>query len=389
MYLQTRVGIAGTGFIASGLIRALHLQKDMTVTSVLTRRNLNDFHSFPYQDKLTNEIDRLVASSDLIVECSGDPIYGTEVVLRAFAAGLPVVTMNAELHVTSGSYLSERGFITEAEGDQPGCIAALREDIIQMGFKPLVYGNIKGFINLNPEREEMMYWSKRNNLSLPKVTSFTDGTKVQIEQALISNGLAADIYQDGLLGPSAEDIKSGGEYLAEKAKQHGAPISDYVLCPKGPAGVFITAEHEEDQQGALEYLKLGPGPFYTLVQNYHLCHLEIVKTIRRVMNGGGVLLNNSSLPSVSVGSIAKRAISKGEKIQSANGSFDIRGEAVRIKDHEGHLPIGLFENAVLLNDIEEGQLITMKDVYIEETTALNAWLETEKKVLNQYKAASK
>lgn len=389
MYLKTKVGIVGTGFIATGLIRALHLRKDMTVTSVLTRRNLNDFHSSPYQEKFTNEVDRFIDNSDLIVECSGDPIYGTEIVLKAFSAGLPVVTMNAELHVTSGSYLSERGFITEAEGDQPGCIAALHEDIIQMGFKPLVYGNIKGFINLNPDRDEMMYWSKRNNLSLAKVTSFTDGTKVQIEQALVSNGLGVDIYQDGLLGPAAADIKSGGEQLAEKAKQLGSPISDYVLCPQGPAGVFITAEHEEDQQSALEYLKVGPGPFYTLVQNYHLCHLEIVKTIKRVMNGGGVLLNNSSLPSVSVGSIAKRAIRKGEKIQSANGSFDVRGEAVRIKEHEGHLPIGLFENAVLLNNIEEGQLISLADVDIDETIALNAWLETEKKVLNQYKAASK
>ncbi|TFE00019.1 NAD(P)-dependent oxidoreductase [Jeotgalibacillus sp. R-1-5s-1] len=389
MHVKTRIGIAGTGFIAEGLIRTLQLQQDVTVASILTRRNLNDINHFPYKELLTNELDVLIERSDLIVECTGDPIYGTEIVLKAFEAGLPVVTMNSELHVISGSYLTGKGFITEAEGDQPGCIAAFYEDIVQMGFKPLVYGNIKGFINLNPAYKDMMYWSKRNKLSLSKVTSFTDGTKVQIEQALISNGLGADIFQDGLLGPSAENISSGGAYLAEKAKQHGIPISDYVLCPKGPAGIFITAEHEENQRDALEYLKLGPGPYYTLVKNFHLCHLEIIKTIRRVVSGGSVLLNNSLLPSISVGTIAKKTIKKGEKIDHGIGSFVARGEAVRIRDHEGHLPIGLLENAVFKNSIEEGQLISMNDVELQESMALKAWLETEKNVLNQYKAANK
>ena len=76
--------------------------------------------------------------------------HGTEVIDKAFSASLPVVTMNSELQVTTGSYFADRGFITEAEGDQPGCIVALKENMVQMGIKPLVYGNIKGFINRNP-----------------------------------------------------------------------------------------------------------------------------------------------------------------------------------------------------------------------------------------------
>ena len=99
--------------------------------------------------------------------------------------------------------------------------------------------------------------------------------------------------------------KAGEFRLAEEAKKHGSAISDYLLCAKGPAGVFITAEHDENQRAALNYFKVGEGPYYTLVQNFHLCHLEIMKTIRRVIGGGGVLLNNTSTPSISVGAIAK------------------------------------------------------------------------------------
>lgn len=383
----TKVGIVGTGFIAQGLLKAIQTQEDLVVSKVLTRRTINEIGAFPNKELLTNSVWELLDNSELIVECTGDIIYGTEVVDKAFSASLPVITMNSELQVTTGSYFANKGFITEAEGDQPGCLAALKENIVQMGFKPLVYGNLKGFLNLNPTRKDMEYWGEKNNLSLQMVTSFTDGTKVQIEQALVANGLGADILQTGLLRPESEDVDSGGSYLAEKAKVHDSAISDYLVCPKGPAGVFITAEHEENQRDALRYFKLGEGPYFTLIQNFHLCHLEILKTIRRVLNGGGVLLNNSPEPVISVGAVAKTKLNRGEKITHGIGSFKVRGEALRLKENKGHLPIGLLNSAVIIRPIEEGQFITFDDVEIPESLALKAWMEIESKAINLQKVS--
>ncbi|MBM4764470.1 NAD(P)-dependent oxidoreductase [Bacillus sp. B15-48] len=386
MQPKTKIGVIGTGFISKGLIKAIKNEDDLVVSKVLTRRKISDIKSFPDKELITNSVNELIENSEIIVECSGDTIYGTEIINSAFLANLPVITMNSELQVTTGSYFAGRGMITEAEGDQPGCIAALKENVVQMGFKPLVYGNIKGFLNRTPKKEEMEYWSKRNNLSLQMVTSFTDGTKVQFEQALVANGLGGDIVQTGLLGPASDDVESGGKYLAEQAKKHGSVISDYLLCPKGPAGVFITAEHEENQRGALNYFKMGEGPYYTLTQNFHLCHLEIMKTIRRVLTGGGVLLNNSSTPSISVGAVAKTKIAPGTKISHGIGSFLVRGEALKIIEHPKHIPIGLLVNAVITNHIEEGQLITMDDVVIPDSLALKAWKEIKNKAINDYEA---
>lgn len=383
----TKVGIVGTGFIAQGLIKAIQNQKDLVVSKVLTRRKIENLGSFLNNEVLTNSVWELIENSEIIVECTGDVIFGTEVIDKAFLASLPVITMNSELQVTTGSYFANKGFITEAEGDQPGCLAALKENIVQMGFKPLVYGNLKGFLNLNPTRKDMEYWGKKNNLSLQMVTSFTDGTKVQIEQALVANGLGADILQTGLLRPESEDVDSGGSYLAEKAKVHDSAISDYLVCPKGPAGVFITAEHEENQRDALRYFKLGEGPYFTLIQNFHLCHLEILKTIRRVLNKGGVLLNNSSEPVISVGAVAKTKLNRGEKITHGIGSFKVRGEALRLKENKGHLPIGLLNSAVIIRPIEEGQFITFDDVEIPESLALKAWMEIESKAINLQKVS--
>ncbi len=372
--------MVGSGFIGKGLVMALEGQPDLTVSRVLTRTRTEERTDFPEQELLTNSVDDLIDNSDLVVECSGDVIHATHVIDKAMAASLPVITMDSGLQVTTGSYFARRGLITEAEGDQPGCLATLRENVLQMGFKPLVYGNIKGFLNLSPTRDEMEFWAEKQNISLDKVTSFTDGTKVQIEQALVANGLGAGIVVPGLLGIASEDVNTGAEALTERAKTLGYPISDYILSRKSPAGVFITAEHDERQKAYLAYYKLGEGPYYVLLQNFHLCHLEIAKTIRRVLDDGGVLLNNSEHPTISVAAIAKRPLAPGEIIGRGIGSFDLRGMAVRMAENPGHIPIGLLANAVVTRHVEPGQQLSFDDVEIPESLALHAWREIEQGV---------
>jgi predicted homoserine dehydrogenase-like protein len=378
MKIATKVGIVGTGFIARGLTMALEEQQDMVVSKVLTRRNPGQCKEFPRQDLLSNHVNELVESSDLVVECSGDVIHGTEVLDKVLSASLPAVTMNSELQVTTGSYLIEKGFITEAEGDQPGCLASLKENIVQMGFKPLVYSNIKGFLNHTPTMKEMRFWSQRQGISLQQVTSATDGTKVQFEQALVANGLGAGIANPGLLGIPCDDLNEGATALAEEANRLGHPISDYILSQKAPKGVLIVAEHDEKQKEYLKYFKLGDGPYYVLLQSFYLCHLEIVKTIRRVLKGEGVLINNTGKPTISVAAIAKRPLSPGETIKRGIGSFDVRGLAIRIEKNSGHVPIGLLANAVVRREIEPEQRLSLDDVEIPDSLAHKAWLETQR-----------
>lgn len=374
----TKIGIAGTGLIGTGLAIEIDRQNDMELEKVLTRRDILKMNDYPFPDVLTNALDQLINNCDLIVECSGDVIYGTEVIDQAMKASIPVITMNAELQVTTGSYFARRGFITEAEGDQPGCLASLHENVVQMGFKPLVYGNIKGFLKLDPTIEDMKYWSKKNGVRLDMTTSFTDGTKVQVEQALVANGLGAGIAVNGLLAPSSDNLDETGTALAKEAKHLGHPISEFVLAPTAPPGVFITAEHDPHQQDALRYFKMGEGPYYTILQNYHLCHLEIMKTIRRVINGGGVLLNNGKNPTISVAAITKKTLQPGEEITKGIGSFQVRGEAINITSNKHHVPIGLLVDAVIKKEVKAGDIVTFDDVELPESLALQAWLETIK-----------
>ncbi|MCP9337822.1 NAD(P)-dependent oxidoreductase [Stutzerimonas xanthomarina] len=359
--------------IAHCFIRLIkqHYQ-DIEVSRVLTRRPLNSFTDFPLPERLTNSVDHLIDGAGLIVECSGDVFHGTEVIERAFEAGLPVVTINAELQVTTGSYLAAKGFITEAEGDQPGSLAALHEEALMMGFKPLVYGNMKGYLNHDPSVEDMRYWAKRQGISVDQTTSFTDGTKVQIEQAIVGNGLGATISKQGLEGLASTNLTESGNLLGMMADRLGQPIVDYVVPSGYPAGgVFLVCRHDDDQRAAIEYFKLGPGPYYTLVRPFHLCSLEVGKTVRRVLDGGDVLLNNSTAPTLGVGAIAKRAMRPGELIERGIGGFQFRGEALKLDQHPDHVPIGLLRKTALRRAVEPGQLITFDDIDILPSRVLD------------------
>lgn len=370
--VPTRIGIVGTGFIAVGLCLVLRSTPDMTVSRVLTRRPVNSVRDID-SNLLTRSMEDLMANSDVIVECSGDIIHASNAVQAAHEAGLPVVTMGAEFHVTVGSYFCNSGILTEAEGDQPGSLAALHEEAVQMGFNPLVYGNIKGFLNHHPKEEEMAYWATHNGISRTQVTSFTDGTKLQIEQALVANGLGADIAKRGMLGPQDLTLDEAGALLGAEATRLGTRLSDYVLNRKLPAGVFVTCEHPTERPQVLRYLKLGDGPYYTLLRPYHLCHLELPRTLRRIISGGGVLLNNSAQPKINVVAVAKKDLPAGTLIETAIGSVELRGETIRITELPDAPPIGLLSGSRLRHSVAAGQTLMTSDVDIPNSLAKKAW----------------
>lgn len=374
--MKTRIGIVGTGYIAKGLLSLIKDDPGLLASVVLSRRPPGELAELGrHKELVTASVQRLIDHSDLVVECSGDPIHGTAVISKVLEAGIPVVTMNAELQVMTGSWLQAKGLLAEAEGDQPGCLAALEKEVKGMGFKPLVYGNVKGFLNRNPTKEDMQYWARKYGLSLPKVTSFTDGTKVQVEQVLVANGLGADIACRGLMGIASETLEEGGLALADLAAERGNALSDYVLSPKSPGGVFIVATHQADASPYLEHYKMGPGPYYILTRPFHLCHFEVLKTVRSMLAGDSAFLNNGPEPRFSVAAVAKRRLRPGEYIEMGIGSFELRGEAVAISGHEGHLPVGLASGIFIKRHVGPGQLLTFDDVEMPGSLALSAWLE--------------
>ena len=383
-----RVGVIGTGFVSRYFVRELQRRDGYKLSKVLTRRPTDGCNAYPRQDALTQSLDQLIDRSDVVFECTGDASYAASTIGPILAAGVPVVTLIAEFHATLGSHFVDHGLLTEAEGDQPGCLAALHEEALSLGFTPLVYGNMKAFLDRNPSRENMRFWADKQGFSLPMVTAFTDGTKVQIEQCLVANGLNAGIAQEDLLGFEIGDLERASEELGRVADRLGYPISDYILDRGLQHGVFIIARHDDAQRTPLQNVKLGEGPYYLLVKDYCLVHLEVFKTIDRVLRERRSLLNNSRMPRISVASIAKRDLRPGDAIGRGCGSFDLRGSCVNMIDRPGHLPICLANDLRIKRSVTAGDMLTMSDVEMPDRDALAIWQDIEGQVLASSKKAS-
>jgi predicted homoserine dehydrogenase-like protein len=369
----TRVGISGTGFVARGVFAALARQPDFAVTGVLTRRPVGLVAAAFPEALLTNSIDALVEAADVVFECSGDTLHAAEVLLSAGEAGRRLVTLCAEAQVTVGTALVLRGHsVTEAHGDQPGAFAALAREARAMDFQPLAYVNLKGFHDPDPSPESMAYWAGKQRITLRAVTSYTDGSKMQIEQVLVANGLGARIARPGLLGGEADDLAALDRF-ADAARALGAPISDYVVHP-AVKGIVILADNPiadlEPNFSAFAKIRTRKGHAYSLLKPHYLVHLEAARTLREVVAGRPPLLTNSLAPVATIAAVVKRPLARGAPIATALGGFDLRGEAVEIAGHARAVPITLLDGARLTRALEPGEIVTEADVELPESLAL-------------------
>jgi predicted homoserine dehydrogenase-like protein len=179
-----------------------------------------------------------------------------------------------------------------------------------------------------------------------------------------------------LIGEKVTKLEDGAFALAKEAGKLNKVLSDYIISPEAPPGVFIVATHHESLAAGLQTYKMGKGPYYLHYKPIHLCYFEIPKTILRAYNTRNVLLDNGNQPKVSVGAITKTNISAHTEIEKGIGSREMRGEAINIADHPNHVPIGLFDKVVIKRNLEPGQVITFDDVDIPESNALKGWIHT-------------
>lgn len=382
-----RIGVVGTGFVARRFVQLVRGKlPGLAVTGVLSRRPRA---ASPWidEDLHTSSLAELADGCDVVFEASGDAFFATEICLEMVKRGMPVVTMNCEFQITTGSYFADRIFLSESPGDQPGNAAALHADAIQMGFTPLAHVNYKGFLNHNPSREDMAYWSAKQGLRLEQVVSFTDGSKLQIEQAVTANGLGLDIACEGLIG-GQRDTGFALDAYGEAAEALGRPIADFAQAKNAPPGIALVARHDyaEETPDYIAFDKIAtPGRKYLVLQTgYHLVHLEAPRLFLQL---AGLprslwrpLINNSAEPRIGVAAVAKRRLAVGDRIERGLGGFDVRGVAVRMRERVDHVPLCLLENCAMRRAVDPGEVVTFDDVDLPASAAVEVYQRLRERI---------
>ncbi len=309
---------------------------------------------------------------DAVIEVTGTVEYGAGVVLDAIQHGKHVVMMNAELDGTVGPILKHYAdgagvVVTNADGDQPGVTMNLYREVVGLGVRPVLCGNIKGlqdpYRNPTTQADFARRWGQKPHM----VTSFADGTKISFEQAIVANATGMRVARRGMFGPEVERgtfiTEAAGWYPAE-AMLVGPGIVDYVVGAEPGPGVFIIGTHDHPtQRHYLNLYKLGEGPFYCFYRPYHLCHFEVANSAARAVLFHDATIAPLAGPQVEVVATAKRDLQPGEVLDGM-GHYMTYGqcENADITAREGLLPIGVAEGCRVTRPITKDAVLTYADV---------------------------
>lgn len=390
-----KVAIIGTGSAGKGLvyqcgitpgfdclaISDIKIDKAIAAADLSGRKyqivdNINDLHDTIRKGILAVcEDGALLAQCemmDALIESSNAIEQGGRYAVTALENRKHVIMMNSEADLIFGPYLMDLAkknnvAYTSCDGDQPTVIIRLINEMQLWGFELVLAGNIKGFLDRYSDPTKIIPEADKRFLDYKMCASYTDGTKLCVEMALVANALGLETAVPGMYGPKAEHILDALELFdLDELHRSGKKIVDYVIGPEPKGGIFAIGFCENKyQQSMLNWFpnKMGKGPFYVFRRPYHLVHIEALQCVAEAVLDGESLLQPSAGFKTNVYCYAKRNIAKGEKLDGLGG-YTCYGLIENCSDNRERpgVPICLAEDVAVKRDIAKDEKIYMDDI---------------------------
>jgi predicted homoserine dehydrogenase-like protein len=310
---------------------------------------------------------------DVFVEASNSIIPALAFSVTALKSRKHLVLMNAEIDLHFGPYLlrlaRENGVIyTSCDGDQHGAIKHLIDDLRLWGFDLVMAGNIKGYLDRYSNPTAIVPEADLRNLDYKMAVSYTDGSKLSFEMALVANGLGLSTLVPGMHGPRAGRVNEVLRLFDFDALwKDRRPFVDYILGAEPGGGVFAVGHCDNEyQKSMLQYYKMGCGPYYLFYRPYHLCHVEAMACIADAALNHRPLLQPDHGFRTNVYAYAKRDLRRGEILDGIGGylTYGLIENCAGNESNPG-LPLGLAEGVPLGRDIRRDGKIHLSDVHYD------------------------
>ena len=345
---------------------------------------------------LTDDGESLIRADGLevVIEATGNPVYGIQYALMAFENDCHVVMVNVEADALAGPLLAEHAaaagvIYSLAYGDQPALICELVEWAKANGFEVVCAGKGSKYLPIYHTSTPDTVWEyygfspevvARDGLSVRMYNSFLDGTKSAIEMAAVSNATGLAPQPEGLRFPpcGVDDLQNvcrphcdGGQLTHEGTvevvsclERDGRPVIRDLRH-----GVYVTFKASSDyvKRCFAEYLPTdSSGCYAAMYRPYHLVGLELITSVLKV----GLRGEATGFPvgfRADVISTAKRYLAAGTLLDG-EGGYCVYGALRPAEDalKAGELPIGLAHNMRLKNEVAAGQHVLWSDVEYDE-----------------------
>src|SRR3989344_711727 len=395
-----RVGLIGFGFAGQGFAMQLlegipgmrlvaisnrtykNLEKGLKLLKVKYYKTTNSQKQLDQLIKnktlaITSDFKLLTNSKniDVIVEATGEVEFGAQVAMACFkneqssaSRKKHLVLINAELDATLGpilkNYADKAGVIfTQGDGDQPAVLMRIYRQVKQMGFKPVMVGNIKSLIDPRRTPKTQAAFAKAHWQRPKMITSFADGSKIAFEMATIANATGFPVAKRGMIGPRTQRVEDAVN-LFDKKMLLKTGLTDYILGAEPSFGVFVIAYSKNPiKRRYMQVYKMGKGPFYTFYTHCHLSPIEAPLSVAQAVLFKDPSLSPIAGPVCEVITLAKKDLKKGEVLDGIGG-FAVYGalENSNIARKENLLPMGLADGCILKRDIKMDTALTFDDV---------------------------
>jgi predicted homoserine dehydrogenase-like protein len=315
-------------------------------------------------------------SVDVLLEACNDIYGGALHALAALETGKDVVMMNAEADLAFGPYLlrvareHERVY-TSCDGDQPGCLARLIDEVRLWGFELVMAGNIKGFLDRYADPTTILPEAEKRSLDPKMCAGFTDGTKLCVEMALVANGYDLVTLTPGMNGPRCSRVQEALELFDLPAiRDSGHAVVEYVLGARPFGGVFVIGYCDDPYQvRSFSWMpaEVGKGPFFVFDRPYHLVHIEAMRCVAEAFLDREPLLQPRAGLKTDVYAYAKRPLRRGEKLDGVGGYccyglIENRERSGAFTGRRAGLPICLSEGVTMARDVAQDDKIYLDDV---------------------------
>jgi predicted homoserine dehydrogenase-like protein len=262
-------------------------------------------------------------------------------------------------------YADRAGVVyTYTDGDEPGVAMNLYRFVKTIGYRPVLMGQIKGFLDRYRNPDTQRGFAQKYGQKEKMVASFADGSKLSLEGAIMANATGFKVGKRGMYGPPCSEVKEVlNHFSAETLLRDGGWV-DFVLGAQPGTGAFVVGFNDHPVKAEyMKYFKMGDGPLYLFYTPFHLPHLQLPLTVARAVLFQDATLAPMGGPVCDTLAVAKRDLRAGEVLDGMGG-FTCYGliDTYEITQAENLLPIVLSQDCRLKRDISKDTPITYADV---------------------------